>query len=148
MNVRRPGFQLLSLFPATTWDHVNPTYADVPCLLPDQLGIYLDVYIPCALVSLFIVIFTAVMRTRTSDHDQKFIVKLPDPATNPHQRNQTTVVCFGRRRGLRGLGCLFGNKRFRPPSKRGLLRNILQDVIDIAIFPISIFVIVNVLISR
>lgn len=130
------------------WDDSNPTYAYVPCLLPDQLGIYLDAYIPCAVLSLLIVIFTAVMRTRSSDLDQNFIVKLPDPATSSKKPTQTTVVCFGRRRSLRGLGCLFGNKRFRSQSKRGLLRNILQDVADIAIFPISIFIIVNLLISR
>ncbi|XP_006461203.1 hypothetical protein AGABI2DRAFT_192735 [Agaricus bisporus var. bisporus H97] len=146
MNVRKPGFQLLSLFPATTWDNVNPTYAHVPCLLPDQLGIYQGVYIPCALVSLLIVIVAAVMRGRTSDHDKKNISKLPDPATNPHQ-NQTSVVCFGRRRRLLGLGCLFGNKGSRRTSKRGLVQNILRDVLDIAVFPISIFVIVTVLIS-
>lgn len=54
MNVRRPGFQLLSLAPdALRGDNPgNPTYADTACLLPDQLAIYLNVYIPFLVLSL------------------------------------------------------------------------------------------------
>lgn len=48
MGVRRPGFQLVSLgSPAG-----SPTLNDVPCLLPDQLGIYVSVYVPLVLLSL------------------------------------------------------------------------------------------------
>jgi len=54
MNVRRPGFQLLSLAPdALRGDNPdNPTSADIACLLPDQLAIYLNVYIPFLVLSL------------------------------------------------------------------------------------------------
>lgn len=56
MGIRHPGFQLLSLDP---WDgrgdRPQQTHADAPCLLPDQLGIYLSVYIPLFLVSIFVV---------------------------------------------------------------------------------------------
>ncbi|PPQ93810.1 hypothetical protein CVT25_013519 [Psilocybe cyanescens] len=55
MNVRRPGFQLLSLMPADIRASDKPTHADTPCLLPDQLGIYLVVYIPLLAISLVIV---------------------------------------------------------------------------------------------
>ncbi|KDR75754.1 hypothetical protein GALMADRAFT_69101 [Galerina marginata CBS 339.88] len=55
MNVRRPGFQLLSLAPADLRQDGKPTYSDTPCLLPDQLGIYLNVYIPLLAISLLIV---------------------------------------------------------------------------------------------
>ena len=52
MNVRRPGFQLLSLAPTELRDHDIPTYKDVPCLLPDQLRIYLNIYLPLLMVSI------------------------------------------------------------------------------------------------
>lgn len=55
MNVRRPGFQLLSLAPSGSRRDNKHTYFDVPCLLPDQLGIYLNTYIPLLALSLFIV---------------------------------------------------------------------------------------------
>jgi hypothetical protein len=68
MGIRRPGFQLLSLAP---WDdgqrdRPHPTHTDVPCLLPDQLGIYLSVYIPLLLVSLIVVFVANVLRVRES----------------------------------------------------------------------------------
>jgi hypothetical protein len=55
MNVRRPGFQLLSLAPTQFRDYDIPTYKDVPCLLPDQLRIYLKIYLPLLAVSIFFV---------------------------------------------------------------------------------------------
>ena len=55
MNVRRPGFQLLSLAPAELRDHDSPTYKDVPCLLPDQVRIYLNIYLPLLAVSIIFV---------------------------------------------------------------------------------------------
>ena len=55
MNVRRPGFQLLSLAPTQLRDHDIPTYNNVPCLLPDQLRIYLNIYIPLLTASIIFV---------------------------------------------------------------------------------------------
>lgn len=55
MNVRRPGFQLLSLAPTHFRDYDIPTYKDVPCLLPDQLRIYLNIYLPLLAVSIVFV---------------------------------------------------------------------------------------------
>jgi hypothetical protein len=55
MNVRRPGFQLLSLAPVQLRDDAVPTYKDVPCLLPDQLRIYLNIYLPLLAVSMIFV---------------------------------------------------------------------------------------------
>jgi len=52
MYVRRPGFPLLSLAPTQLRDHDVPTYKDVPCLLPDQLRIYLNIYLPLLAVSI------------------------------------------------------------------------------------------------
>ena len=55
MNVRRPGFQLLSLAPTQIRDLDIPTYKDVPCLLPDQLRIYLNIYLPLLAISIIFV---------------------------------------------------------------------------------------------
>lgn len=55
MNVRRPGFQLLSLLPKQYWIDDTTTHADQICLMPDQLSIYLSTYTPLLLVSLLIV---------------------------------------------------------------------------------------------
>lgn len=61
MGIKRPGFQLLSLappelrIPLEDLDSSSPSYDDAPCLLPDQLGTYLHVYIPLLIISLIIV---------------------------------------------------------------------------------------------
>ncbi|KAF8840517.1 Metallo-dependent phosphatase [Paxillus ammoniavirescens] len=67
MGIRRPGFQLLSLTSIVpSPDHLTqipvPPPRDAPCLLPDQLGIYLYVYIPLVVLSLFLVLASNVMR--------------------------------------------------------------------------------------
>jgi ethanolamine phosphate phosphodiesterase len=59
MNVRRPGFQLLSLAPEQLRDGGVSTYKDVPCLLPDQLRIYLNIYLPLLAVSIIFVCLTS-----------------------------------------------------------------------------------------
>lgn len=55
MNVRRPGFQLLSLSPAELRRSDYPTFDHTPCLLPDQLKIYLDIYLPLLALSILAV---------------------------------------------------------------------------------------------
>lgn len=64
MNVRRPGFQLLSLFPANLRQEGNPTHADNPCVLPDQIKIYLERYLPLIAMSLLIVFTSNVISWR------------------------------------------------------------------------------------
>ncbi|KAG1735132.1 Metallo-dependent phosphatase-like protein [Suillus paluster] len=58
MGIRRPGFQLLSLtsiVPSienlTQLPNSPPSLLDTPCFLPDQLGIYLSVYLPFIVLS-------------------------------------------------------------------------------------------------
>jgi len=67
MNVRRPGFQLLSLLPKQYWkDGTTATHADQICLMPDQISIYLSTYIPLLLASLLIVFLMNLVGAR--DH--------------------------------------------------------------------------------
>jgi hypothetical protein len=64
MGIRQPGFQLLSLFPRQYWNAAQSTtsYADVPCLLPGQLRIYLYEYAPFSVLSLLVVYISNILR--------------------------------------------------------------------------------------
>ncbi|KAI0743823.1 Metallo-dependent phosphatase [Daedaleopsis nitida] len=61
MGIRRPGYQLLSLVPPTP-NQADPTFSHRPCLLPDQLGIYLSVYIPFFCLTLLALLVSNVRR--------------------------------------------------------------------------------------
>ncbi|KAF8590920.1 hypothetical protein K439DRAFT_1328578, partial [Ramaria rubella] len=64
-RLKRPGFQLLSLFtPSVGAAGVEPSYADTPCLLPNQSRIYTHGYLPLLLVSLMTIIFFSLRRQR------------------------------------------------------------------------------------
>ncbi|KAI6157523.1 Metallo-dependent phosphatase-like protein [Pisolithus tinctorius] len=61
MGVRRPGFQLLSLISTVPLqDSLNQVPVlpplDTPCFLPNQIGIYLQVYFPLFILSLVILL--------------------------------------------------------------------------------------------
>ncbi|RPD78267.1 Metallo-dependent phosphatase [Lentinus tigrinus ALCF2SS1-7] len=61
MGVRRPGYQLLSLVPPSL-ARDGQSLAYRPCLLPDQLSIYLSVYIPLFVLSLIMLLAVNVRR--------------------------------------------------------------------------------------
>lgn len=61
-GVRRPGLQLLSLVPPREGE---PGWADVPCILPDQLGVYQRVYAPLVILT-FIYLLWANIRAAWS----------------------------------------------------------------------------------
>ncbi|KAN0066368.1 hypothetical protein ACQY0O_000462 [Thecaphora frezii] len=67
-GVRRPGFARLSLFPPSTAG-ANPTVAYVPCLLPDQIGIWTQVYIPALAVSLIVLAWLGKHASRRGGED-------------------------------------------------------------------------------
>ncbi|WVN91103.1 uncharacterized protein L203_106352 [Cryptococcus depauperatus CBS 7841] len=73
-GIRRPGFQLLSLIPPTLGaDGSIPTYADRPCLLPDQLGVYSQVYLPLAVATALLLLITNLrIAYRSWDTSHKF----------------------------------------------------------------------------
>ncbi|RDX40898.1 hypothetical protein OH76DRAFT_1423437 [Lentinus brumalis] len=83
MGVRRPGYQLLSLIPPhTAYD--GQSLAHRPCLLPDQLDIYLSVYIPLFELSLIVLLTSklrrVVVRRATSNADGEVEHGLPPPS--------------------------------------------------------------------
>lgn len=62
MGVRRPGFQLLSLVSPSANDPARQLHT--PCHLPDQLGIYMWVYLPLIVLSLLGILVANVYRIR------------------------------------------------------------------------------------
>ncbi|KAF9469965.1 Metallo-dependent phosphatase-like protein [Collybia nuda] len=80
MGIRRPGFQLLSLDP---WDgrsdRAQQRQADMPCFLPDQLGIYLSVYIPSLLVSILAVFAANACRLKVTLNTRQPIQRTSSP---------------------------------------------------------------------
>jgi len=66
MGINRPGFQLMSLVPPPPITEgtsaPTQTFADVPCLLPDQLQIYFRFYIPLAVVCILVLFYLNLKR--------------------------------------------------------------------------------------
>lgn len=63
MGVRRPGYHLLTLFPPLEPDTPSSaTYTQVSCTLPDQLGIWLHVYVPLVSIVLAALLLPKVYR--------------------------------------------------------------------------------------
>lgn len=61
-GIRRPGFQLLTLFepsPALTTSHL-----DIPCFLPNANGIYYSVYLPLAFVTVMLLLICNIRQPR------------------------------------------------------------------------------------
>ena len=67
MGVSKPGYQLLTL---SNPDPTQPpaaqqeTIATTSCLLPDQIGLYLHVYVPCIVLTLAFILFRHIYRFR------------------------------------------------------------------------------------
>ncbi|BEJ14744.1 hypothetical protein CspHIS471_0405110 [Cutaneotrichosporon sp. HIS471] len=92
-GVRRPGFQLLSLVPP---EPGLAGLADVPCILPDQLGVYHRVYVPLTILTFVYLFYMNVRRTwsrthRLSEKSRLHIVEekldRPVPLTLPSRRS-------------------------------------------------------------
>jgi len=67
MGIRRPGFQLLSIISTVpSPDQITqipvPPPLLAPCFMPDQLGIYLYIYAPLALLSVLVLLASNIIR--------------------------------------------------------------------------------------
>lgn len=56
-GLQRPGVQLLSLWAPHGKSSGLPTYADRPCLLPNQSFIHWRIYFPLTMISLFLLVY-------------------------------------------------------------------------------------------
>ena len=61
-GIRRPGFQLLTLFQPSP--ALKTTYLDIPCFLPNANGIYYAVYLPLALVTVMLLLICNIRQPR------------------------------------------------------------------------------------
>lgn len=114
MNVMRPGFQLLSLAPAELRQGDSASHADVPCLLPNQMQIYLERYLPLIAISMLVIFFSNVngiglsgggrsqVPLKKEDDDS---IELDDEVgTPPMNTGQTSTHVTRNYRSLRGRG--------------------------------------------
>ncbi|KAH7908471.1 Metallo-dependent phosphatase-like protein [Hygrophoropsis aurantiaca] len=76
MGVRHPGFQLLSLTSSAassdTLTQIPSPPLTTPCLLPDQLGIYLFIYVPFIILSLIFLLIVNIYRYRSRNSHPTF----------------------------------------------------------------------------
>ncbi|THV02390.1 Metallo-dependent phosphatase [Dendrothele bispora CBS 962.96] len=165
MGIRRPGYQLLSLNPSPGPDI---SHADIPCLMPDQLGIYLSVYIPLLILSLLALLFHTALRSRSfhpwsrslpssrklsrlaregnvlyenaldGDADEKIPLPVSSETPQYHRGLSWTFTVDGRKR--RFSCCCSPSIRSGPWR---FICDFLHDVRDIAAYPITIIVLIS-----
>lgn len=84
MGIRRPAVQLVSLLsPSYMADHHSTyTVRDNACFLPDQLGIYLSVYLPFILFSIVTLIVSNLYRVTNSPTSSDGHYSLPPTSAN------------------------------------------------------------------
>ena len=82
-NIRRPGFQLLSLAaPASPpTQSAAPTFADVPCFLPDQSVVMMSFYVPSLFITIAILVVSNAYRSRNQLRLSPFLTPI---SLSPH----------------------------------------------------------------
>ena len=151
MGIRQPGFQLLSL--GTPPTRLATSLATVPCLLPDQLGIYLNVYVPLLVFSLILLLVSNMHRVATQGQYVSWVA-LPGWC---QCLRVPTFMLFGRRVTLRlplseppyeNDDVEMENDRDlearlprRTARTRGLLRGFGRDVFAVAWMPLLLFMV-------
>lgn len=130
MSVRRPGFHLLTLS--------NHARADTPCLLPDQISIYLSLYVPLLLLSLLAIIFANFRRAQRNHKlhesgDNKWEgVLLPMYELAPRPSSPSLVA-----QRARGFSVSKGGASWL--HRRGFVSGFVSDVCLVAWPPLSLF---------
>ncbi|KZT67161.1 Metallo-dependent phosphatase [Daedalea quercina L-15889] len=153
MGIRQPGFQLLSI--GAPPSRFAPSLATVPCLLPDQLGIYLNVYLPLFLFSVVLLLASNVHRVWTRDKyvswvalprwcqcqclrapwcmlfGRRVILRLP-LSERPYEDYDVELGNEGSRRAVWG--------RSDARRGRGVLAGLSMDLMNTAWMPLVLFV--------
>ena len=131
MGIRKPGFQLLSV---PQDDKDSPGAADRPCLLPDQIGIYLEGYIPLVALTLVVMIVDLVLMRKVrmgSDRRDGEGAILPLHKTSIAKPLVDWWVSRGYRRRRRRIG-------------RGLMGDFARYFVDVAGIPAGAFMLISV----
>ncbi|KAJ3896802.1 Metallo-dependent phosphatase-like protein [Lentinula edodes] len=142
MGVKKPGYQMLSIVPP---GGLTSTISDAPCLMPDQLGIYLDVYIPLALASLALILIAYEYGFTLDDNDMDQRLPPPASATVAAKKNALpTILSQSRRLFCRLVSLQTLTKLVFASNRRGgFFREFLCDVRDVAIFPLGIIFLIS-----
>ncbi|PCH43965.1 hypothetical protein WOLCODRAFT_104481 [Wolfiporia cocos MD-104 SS10] len=157
MGVRKPGVQLLSLASpsyTTSTPHTNSPSA-TPCILPDQLGIYLQTYIPFLLLSLLLLLASNIHRVYTRGRYAKWVpLTLPkwlsDRVTGNGillrgHRVRLTLPWAGRKDEDEDEGALWpvASSKRRAGEHSGAMSGWLWDVLRVGWIALFCFVAIN-----
>ncbi|KAL1748738.1 Metallo-dependent phosphatase-like protein [Schizophyllum fasciatum] len=159
MGVRKPGYQLLALSSPFGIANPSPSAATTPCLLPDQLHIYLGVYVPLLVISLALIGIAnaaAWFRPRSLDGQGGKLRRRSSTSHRGGYAPSRGYTRLGRHRSA--LEAARGPLRYIAPLKhamtcvltsartgkpRSLAKDILCDVRDVAVFPLLAFCIIT-----
>ena len=132
MGIRKPGFQLLSI-PEDGGDSAGTL--DELCLLPDQIGIYFDRYLPLVAVTLGVMIVDLLLTRRTRMGSDR---RSEDEGTVLPLHKMKIAKSSMTRWVLSGL-------RRRRRVGRGLIGDFARYFFDVAGIPVGAFVVISVM---
>lgn len=118
MGIRRPGFHLLEISESD-----GNSYTDRACLLPDQLKIYLMIYLPCFAIT--VILLAARSAWITQDHEEL-------PLSEKEGKRRWAFISR-----------MIPHKRGRPGRRRGLGGRVMKDLRDVGRGPLLVFWIVT-----
>jgi hypothetical protein len=131
MGIRKPGFQLLSI---SENGRESAGTADKLCLLPDQIGIYLNRYLPLVAITLGIMIVDILLtRKRRKGSDRR----ADDEGTILPLHEMKFARLLADRWALSGM-------RRRRRVGRGLIGEFARYFVDVAGIPAGAFVLISV----
>ena len=90
MGISRPGFQLLTLASRTS-NSDPPLVADSPCLLPNQLAIYLERYLPLAVISLVVLVVSSIRQVQAHQSDSYMSLPMSHTRSGRSNRRESAV---------------------------------------------------------
>ena len=131
MGIRKPGFQLLSV---PDDDGPGAGAVDQLCLLPDQIGIYLEGYLPLAALTLGVMIVDLLLMRK---------VRLgPDRRAD----SEGTILPLHRLKIAKPLvdWWILRGQRRRKRVGRGLIGDFARYFIDVAGIPAGAFLLISI----
>jgi hypothetical protein len=130
MGIRQPGFQLLSI---PEQDGDNASAVDQLCLLPDQIGIYLDRYLPLVALTLAVMIVDLLLTRKRMGSDR--LAEDEGTVLPLHKMG------IGRPSGGRWF---LGRLRRRKRAGRGLIGEFARYFVDVAAIPGGAFMVISI----
>ena len=131
MGIRKPGFQLLSV---PEDDRDGASAVDQLCLLPDQVGIYLEGYLPLVALTLGLMIVDLVLMRRAR------------MGSDRRTDNESTILPLHKMNIAKPLvdwWVLRGLRR-RKRIGRGLIGDFMRYFVDVAGIPAGAFMLISV----